>query len=76
MMGCENESLTNISIFFFFSEIVVPEHAICEHDLRKEIKLVKTFLFSIIVFNMMKLAATLQFKAGKTMIKESHRGLT
>ena len=55
---------------------MVPEHAICEHDLRKEIKLVKTFLFSIIVFNMMKLAATLQFKAGKTMIKELHRGLT
>ena len=46
------------------------------HDLREAINaLIKTLLFSIIVFNMNKFLATLQVKAGKTMIKRSCRGL-
>ena len=54
--------------FFFFFEIM--------HDLREAINaLIKTLLFSIIVFNMNKFLATLQVKAGKTMIKRSCRGL-
>ena len=34
----------------------------------------KTFLFSIKVFNMMRLPSILQVKAGKTKIKKSYRG--
>ena len=50
----ENKSYTNISIF---SEIIVA-NGVCCHDLWEVIKiLVKTFLFSIIVFNKMKLLA-------------------
>ena len=53
-MENENKSSTNISIFFF--EIMVAEHGACNHDLRKDIKiLVRPFLFSIKVFNIMKL---------------------
>ena len=49
----------------------------CDHDLRKEIKiLVKLFLVSIIVFNMINLLAILLVKVGKTMIKESYSDLT
>ena len=66
---------TNVLLTFrFFYEITVPEHDACDHDLRKEIKiLVEPFSFSILVFSMLKLLAILQVKAGKTMIKESHR---
>ena len=50
------------------------ENGTCDHDLRKEIKiLVKNLiLLSIVVFNMVKLLGTLQVKAGKAMIKESY----
>ena len=64
-------------IFQLFSEIIVAQHDTCDHYLKKMIKiLVKHVLFSIIVFNMMKLLPILQVKASKTMIKESYRGLT
>ena len=53
---------------------MVAEHGLCDHDRRKVINiLVKTFLFSIIVFNMIKLLAIRQVKVGKTMIKESYK---
>ena len=66
--GKRKKSLTNISIIY---EIIVAKHVICNHELRKEIKIVqKTFLFSIIVFKMMRLLAIRQVKAGKTMTKE------
>ena len=66
---------TNVLLIFrFFYEITVAEHDACDHDLRKEIKiLVERFSFSILVFSMLKPLAILQVKAGKTMIKESHR---
>ena len=67
----ENESkcFTNVSIIF--SKILV------DHDLRKQIKiLLKPFLFSIRVFNLIKLIAILQVKAGKTEIKESYVSIT
>ena len=74
MIENESKSFTNISTFF---EIMVVEHGVCDHDLRKVIKiLVKTFLFFIIEFDMMKFLAIIQVKAVKTMIKESNRGLT
>ena len=38
--------------------------------LKKTVKIL--ILFSIIVFNMMKLLVILQVKAGKVMIKEKH----
>ena len=61
----------------FFSETMVTEYGVCDHDLRKEIKiLVKLFLFSIIVFNTMNLLAILEVKVGKTVIKESYRDIT
>ena len=41
---------------------MVAEHGIYDHDLRKE----------IMEYNMMKLLALLQVKAGKFVIKESH----
>ena len=48
---------------------MVGEHGVYDHDLRKQIKtLVKPFLFSIIVFDMMKLVAIFQDKASKIMI--------
>ena len=57
-------------IFIFFSGMVVAEHGVGDHHLRKGIKiLVKFFLFSIIVFTMMKPLAELQVKAGKTITK-------
>lgn len=66
--GKWKKSLTNISII---DEIIVAKHVICDHELRKEIKIVqKTFLFSIIVIKMMRLLAIRQVKAGKTMTKE------
>ena len=73
MMENENKRFTNISIFF--SKIMVTEHSVCYHDLRKVIKLlVKPFWFSIIIFHMMmKLLAIFQVKTGKTLIKESYR---
>ena len=36
----------------------------------------KTFLFSIIVFNMMKHLTILQLKGGKTMITESYSDIS
>ena len=57
-------------IVIFFSEMVVAEHGVCDHDLRKGIKiLAKLFLLSIIVFTMMKPLAELPVKAGKTITK-------
>ena len=63
-MKGESKSFANVSIFF--SESMVVEHDICDHDLRKEIKiLIKLlFLFSKIVYNIMKLLAKVQVKAG------------
>ena len=57
---------------FFFSDILVAEHGIYDHDLRKKVKiLVKIlFLFSVLVFNMINLLVILQVKVGKTVIKE------
>ena len=74
MMNNENKTFTKV---FFFSETMVTEYGVCDHDLRKEIKiLVKLFLLSIIVFNTMNLLAILEVKVGKTMIKESYRDIT
>ena len=74
IMENENKSFTNIS---FFSELMVAEHCACHYNLRKTVKvLAKPFLFSTIVFNMMRFLAIHQFKAGKTIIKESYRSLT
>ena len=57
----------------FFSDAMVAKHSIYDHDLRKEIKILKLlFLFSIIQFNMMKHLGIIQVKAGKFVIKESH----
>ena len=54
---------------------MVAEHGACNHDLKKEIKiLVKSFLLFIKVFNIMKLLSILPVKEGKTMIEESYRG--
>ena len=55
-----------------FFEIMVAGYGTCDHDLKNEIEiLVKLLLsFSAIVFNITKLLAVLQVKAGKTMIKE------
>ena len=74
MTDNKNKSFTNALIFF---KIMVPENAVCDHDFKKENKiLLKTFLFSIIAFNMMKLLAITRIKAAKTMFKESYRDLT
>ena len=74
MTDNKNEGFTNALIFF---KIMVPEHAVCDHDFKKENKILKkTFLFSIITFNMMKLLAIIHIKAAKTVFKESHRDLT
>ena len=52
---------------------MVKNQGIIDHDLRKEIKILnKLFLLSTIVFSMTKLLRTLQVKAYKTVIKESH----
>ena len=52
---------------------MVAEHGVCDHNLRKEIKILeKTFLLSIIVYNM-RLLAILQVKADGTLLKDLHR---
>ena len=52
---------------------MVTEHGVCDHNLRKEIKILgKIFLFPIIVCNM-RLLAILQVKADGTMLKDLHR---
>ena len=38
MIENEHKSFTNVSIF---SEILVADHGLCDHDLRKEIKIVE-----------------------------------
>ena len=65
------KSFTNISVFF--SEIMVPDHDLSNHDLRKEINIIAKCLslFSVLVFDM-KLLVILEATAGKTIIKESH----
>ena len=69
---CENQK--NYAAATIFYEIMVAEHGVYDHDLRKKIKiLVEPFLFTILVFNMVNHLAILQVNAGKTMIKESHR---
>ena len=74
MTDNKNEGFTNALIFF---KIMVPEHAVCDHDFKKENKiLIKPFLFSNIAFNMMKLLAIICIKAAKAMFKESYRDLT
>lgn len=66
------QCFANISFFFWNRS----RKTWC-YDLRKDNKvLVKPVLFAIIAFNMMKLPIILQIKAGKTMIKESYRGIT
>ena len=64
----------NLLTFPFFSKFMVLEQGICDHDLRKEIKILVEILllFSVVVFNMMNLLAILQFKGDKVTIKESH----
>ena len=61
-------------LFFFFSDIMVQKYRTCDHDLSQENKILIELLvvFSIIVINMIKPLATIQIKAGSTMIKESH----
>ena len=56
-----------------FSEIMVADHGICNHDLRNEIELLVKHLFSfpVATFNMMKLLAILEDEAGKTMINSN-----
>ena len=71
-MPCENENknFTNVC----FSDIMVQRYGTCDHDLSKENKILIELLliFSIIVINMIKPPATIQIKAGSTMIKELH----
>lgn len=54
---------TNVLLEFrLFSDNMVVENVVIDHDLWRKIKiLVKTFLFSILEFNMMKLLAITQF---------------
>ena len=54
-------------IFRFYSKIMVVEHGICEHGLRKEIKILVEILllFTMILFSKMKLLVMLQVKASK-----------
>ena len=68
----ENRSRIFTNILIFFLDIMVPIHSLCDHDLRKEIKIfIKIWvLFSIRLFNTVKLLAILQIKASKTIIKE------
>ena len=70
MMEDERKSFITISIF---SEIIMENNRICDHDHRKGMKIINEllFLFSVIVFNMMKLLP--KVKIGKTMIKESNK---
>ena len=51
---------------------MVPEYGACNHDFCKESKVLGelSLVFSIIAFNMIKLLATIQVKAGNNMIKE------
>ena len=51
-------------IFRFYSKIMVVEHGICEHGLRKEIKILVEILllFTMILFSKMKLLVMLQVK--------------
>ena len=55
---------TNISIF---SEIIVADHGICNHDLMKEIKTIEylLLLFFVIVFNMMTFLKLKHVKLGQ-----------
>ena len=64
MIENENKGFTNISIF------LVAKYGINDHDHRKEINVLVNLssLFYIVVFNIMKLLALLQVKAGKSMI--------
>ena len=48
MMENENRSFTTISIFY---EIIVAEHGVCDHDLRKEVRILVKNFFSIVAFN-------------------------
>ena len=51
MMENEHKRFTNVSIF---SEIKFVDHGICDHDLRKGIKIiVELWFFYVIGFNMM-----------------------
>ena len=51
MMENEHERLTNISIF---SEIKFADRGICDHDVRRGIKIiVELWFFYVIGFNMM-----------------------
>lgn len=63
----ENENKSFANILNFFSEIMIVENVVCDHDFTKDIKVL--FWFSIIVFNMMKLLAILHAKAGKTVVR-------
>ena len=56
-----------------FSEIMVADHGMCNHDLRNEIEVLVKHLFSfpVATFNMMKLLAILEDEAGKTMINSN-----
>ena len=65
---------TKILLMFFVSDIMVQRYGTCDHDLSKENKILIELLliFSIIVINIIKPLATIQIKAGSTMIKESH----
>ena len=65
MLNAKMENKTIFLLIFRSSEIIIAEYGVCDHDLRKEIKiLVKPFLFSIILYNM-KLLAILQVKQVK-----------
>lgn len=56
-----------------FSEIMVADHGMCNHDLRNEIEVLVKHLFSfpVAIFNMMKLLAILEDEAGKTLINSN-----
>ena len=65
-----------IQKFYFFLRLWL-QNMVYGLDFRKEIEiLVQTFWLSIIVFQMMKILAIFQDKAGKPMIEEPYRDST
>lgn len=69
-MACDNKSKSSTNVSF--PDIMVQDYGACNHDFCKESKVLGelSLVFSIIAFNMIKLLATIQVKAGNNMIKE------
>ena len=57
--------------FDLFSIIMVADHVICDHDLRKRLEMIVKLLDSLcVILHKMKLPVILQVTADKAMIEE------